>query len=221
MSCQYRTPAPLIRLPCGAKATLYFNYRSMERFRHHVGNLWFLALKRRSQRAKRDPSEPPVQNWTNEIHILRAVRARNDHRLVCRTAWSGPTPNRRAPAGSAPVLTQGIYPRAKPQPAPFRMMCAELATRWAEVHPCVTRKGVRSMLAPDDPILATVTVTEIIHQLFAEHLKALVADVANQATDRLAAKSKPAGARLQVKAAPRRPRPRGWSTMPAPGPPRS
>jgi superoxide dismutase len=42
-------------------------------------------------------------------------------------------------------------------------------------------------LAPDDPILATVTVTEIIHQLFAEHLKALVADVANQATDRLAA----------------------------------
>ena len=42
-------------------------------------------------------------------------------------------------------------------------------------------------LAPDDPILATVTVTEIIHQLFAEHLKALVADVANQTTDRLAA----------------------------------
>jgi hypothetical protein len=42
-------------------------------------------------------------------------------------------------------------------------------------------------LAPDDPILATVTVTEIIHQLFAEHLQTLVADIANQATDRLAA----------------------------------
>jgi group II intron reverse transcriptase/maturase len=30
-----------------------FNYRSMERFRHLVGKLWFLALRRRSQRAKR------------------------------------------------------------------------------------------------------------------------------------------------------------------------
>jgi hypothetical protein len=42
-------------------------------------------------------------------------------------------------------------------------------------------------LAPDDPILATVTVTEIVHKLFAEHLRRLVEDVANQATDRLAA----------------------------------
>ena len=43
------------------------------------------------------------------------------------------------------------------------------------------RPGVGSTAA------ATATVTEIIHQLFAKHLKALVADVANQATDRLAA----------------------------------
>ena len=42
-------------------------------------------------------------------------------------------------------------------------------------------------LAEDDPLLATVALTEIIHQAFAEHLKSLVADVANQATDRLAA----------------------------------
>ena len=32
-----------------------------------------------------------------------------------------------------------------------------------------------------------ITVTEIIHQVFADHLKTLVADVANQATDRLSA----------------------------------
>ena len=30
-----------------------FNYRSKERFRYLVGKLWFLALRRRSQRAKR------------------------------------------------------------------------------------------------------------------------------------------------------------------------
>ena len=42
-------------------------------------------------------------------------------------------------------------------------------------------------LAPDDPILASVTVTEHIHKLFAEHLTRLVEGVANQATDRLAA----------------------------------
>lgn len=30
-----------------------FSYRSMERFRHYVGRLWLLALRRRSQRAKR------------------------------------------------------------------------------------------------------------------------------------------------------------------------
>jgi glycine/D-amino acid oxidase-like deaminating enzyme len=42
-------------------------------------------------------------------------------------------------------------------------------------------------LAADDPVLATVTVTEIIHKLFAEHLSRLVEGVADQATDRLAA----------------------------------
>jgi hypothetical protein len=42
-------------------------------------------------------------------------------------------------------------------------------------------------LAPDDPILATVTVTDIIHKLFAEHLRGLVEGVANNATDRLVA----------------------------------
>jgi hypothetical protein len=42
-------------------------------------------------------------------------------------------------------------------------------------------------LAPDDPILATVTVTEIVHKLFAAHLTKLVEGVADQATDRLAA----------------------------------
>ena len=42
-------------------------------------------------------------------------------------------------------------------------------------------------LAEDDPILATVTAVEVVHQLFAEHLKQMVTDVANQATDRLAA----------------------------------
>ena len=57
--------------------------------------------------------------------------------------------------------------------------------RKAIIDEVARRHNIR--LAPDDPILATVTVTEIIHQLFAEHLKALVADVANQATDRLAA----------------------------------
>jgi paraquat-inducible protein B len=42
-------------------------------------------------------------------------------------------------------------------------------------------------LADDDPILATVTVTDIVHKLFANHLERLVEHVANQATDRLAA----------------------------------
>ena len=42
-------------------------------------------------------------------------------------------------------------------------------------------------LAPDDPILATVTVTDIVHKLFAEHLRGLVEGVANAATDRLVA----------------------------------
>jgi hypothetical protein len=42
-------------------------------------------------------------------------------------------------------------------------------------------------LAPDDPILASVTITEIIHKLFADHLGQLVERVSNQATDRLAA----------------------------------
>ena len=42
-------------------------------------------------------------------------------------------------------------------------------------------------LAPDDPILATVTVTDIVHRLFAEHLRGLVEGVANPATDRLVA----------------------------------
>jgi hypothetical protein len=42
-------------------------------------------------------------------------------------------------------------------------------------------------LAADDPILASVTATEHIHKLFAEHLKRLVEGVANQAADRLAA----------------------------------
>jgi hypothetical protein len=40
-------------------------------------------------------------------------------------------------------------------------------------------------LAPDDPILASVTVTEHVHKLFADHLKRLVEGVADQATDRL------------------------------------
>lgn len=42
-------------------------------------------------------------------------------------------------------------------------------------------------VAPDDPILASVTATEIVHKLFAEHLKTLCEGVANQNTDRLAA----------------------------------
>lgn len=42
-------------------------------------------------------------------------------------------------------------------------------------------------LAPDDPILATVTVTDIIHKLFAEHLRGMIEGVANNATDRLVA----------------------------------
>ena len=42
-------------------------------------------------------------------------------------------------------------------------------------------------LANDDPILSTITAIEVVHQLFADHLQTLVRDVANQATDRLAA----------------------------------
>jgi hypothetical protein len=42
-------------------------------------------------------------------------------------------------------------------------------------------------LADDDPILATVTVTDIVHKLFAAHLERLVERVADRATDRLAA----------------------------------
>jgi hypothetical protein len=42
-------------------------------------------------------------------------------------------------------------------------------------------------LSEDDPILATITAIEVVHQIFAEHLKTLVTDVANQATDRLVA----------------------------------
>jgi hypothetical protein len=50
------------------------------------------------------------------------------------------TTNRRARAGSAPVrsVEPTTGPRAKPQPALFRMMCAETATRWMEGHACVT-----------------------------------------------------------------------------------
>jgi predicted phage tail protein len=55
----------------------------------------------------------------------------------------------------------------------------------AVIDEVARRHNIR--LAPDDPILATITVTEIIHQVFADHLKTLVADVANQATDRLSA----------------------------------
>jgi hypothetical protein len=42
-------------------------------------------------------------------------------------------------------------------------------------------------LADDDPILASVTLTEHVHKVFAAHLKELVEGVADQATDRLAA----------------------------------
>jgi hypothetical protein len=42
-------------------------------------------------------------------------------------------------------------------------------------------------LADDDPIIASVTLTEHVHKVFAEHLKKLVEGVADQATDRLAA----------------------------------
>jgi hypothetical protein len=42
-------------------------------------------------------------------------------------------------------------------------------------------------LTPDDPILVTVSMIEIVHQVFAEHLRLLVKGVADQATDRLAA----------------------------------
>jgi nitrous oxide reductase len=42
-------------------------------------------------------------------------------------------------------------------------------------------------LADDDPILASVTLTEHVHKVFAEHLKKLVQGVADQATDRLVA----------------------------------
>ena len=42
-------------------------------------------------------------------------------------------------------------------------------------------------LADDDPILASVTLTEHVHKVFAEHLKKLVEGVADQATDRLSA----------------------------------
>jgi CHASE3 domain sensor protein len=55
----------------------------------------------------------------------------------------------------------------------------------AIVDEVARRHNVR--LAPDDPILASVTVTEHIHKVFAEHLTRLVEGVANQATDRLAA----------------------------------
>jgi hypothetical protein len=42
-------------------------------------------------------------------------------------------------------------------------------------------------LAPDDPILATVTINEHVHKVFSDHLERLVEGVSNQATDRLAA----------------------------------
>ena len=42
-------------------------------------------------------------------------------------------------------------------------------------------------LAADDPILATVTAIEVVHQQFADNLKTLITEVANQATDRLVA----------------------------------
>ena len=42
-------------------------------------------------------------------------------------------------------------------------------------------------LAEDDPILATVTINDHVHKIFAQHLERLVEGVANQATDRLAA----------------------------------
>lgn len=42
-------------------------------------------------------------------------------------------------------------------------------------------------LADDDPILASVTLTEHVHKVFAAHLKRLVEGVADQATDRLIA----------------------------------
>jgi hypothetical protein len=42
-------------------------------------------------------------------------------------------------------------------------------------------------LAPDDPVMTVITATQVVHDIFAEHLRAIVKDVANQATDRLAA----------------------------------
>ena len=42
-------------------------------------------------------------------------------------------------------------------------------------------------LADDDVILATVTINDHVHKIFAQHLERLVEGVANQATDRLAA----------------------------------
>lgn len=68
-----------------------FNYRSMGRFRHLVGKLWFLALRRRSQRTKRTwewfeqflavfPLPKPVihQRWFGGEHDrgLPVVRSR-------------------------------------------------------------------------------------------------------------------------------------------------
>lgn len=55
----------------------------------------------------------------------------------------------------------------------------------AVIDEVARRHNIR--LAADDPILTTVTVTEIIHSVFLEHLKGLVTEVSNQATDRLAA----------------------------------
>jgi RNA-directed DNA polymerase len=66
-----------------------FNYRSMERFRHHVGNLWFLALKRRSQRAKR------TWEWFDRLLTVFPLSKPVIHQLwfgarACGvTAWGG------------------------------------------------------------------------------------------------------------------------------------
>jgi len=71
--------------------------------------------------------------------------------IVCRKLAAfhkHPTPNRRAPRERACPTLDTLVPAGETAAGSVRVMCVELATRGAEVHACVTRKGVHSMQHP-------------------------------------------------------------------------
>jgi hypothetical protein len=121
MNTQSTPKLPVDRAQIGQFLDVLFPYAeegtwlSLRSFRHAGGRLEITAIQLTS-------------NAEADITKITAAAQR-----------VSPTPNRRAPGESAPVRRWTRWcPRAEPQPALFRVMCVELATRGAEVHACVT-----------------------------------------------------------------------------------